>query len=131
MVTAAGRGERARKTTSKAPFAPTNKLSEDEIRLLAYRLYQRRCESGTDGDAVTERGRLRRAGAGWLQGDVVAVGMTDMALAPGVGGPTGCRSALAAPRHHERAEDGLVVTRSTPPRRRVAGQLAGACRWRS
>jgi DUF2934 family protein len=52
MATAAGRGERARKTTSKAPFAPTNKLSEDEIRLLAYRLYQRRCESGTDGDAA-------------------------------------------------------------------------------
>lgn len=54
MATAVGRGERARKTTSKAPFAPTNKLSEDEIRLLAYHLYQRRCEAGTDGDAASD-----------------------------------------------------------------------------
>ena len=43
-----------------------------------------------------------------------------------------------SPRHpHEsalaggQAPDGLVVTRSTPPRRRVADQLAGACRWYS
>ena len=52
MATVAGRGERARKDTPKASAAPTNKLSEEEIRLLAYRLYQRRCESGTAGDAA-------------------------------------------------------------------------------
>jgi hypothetical protein len=52
MATVASRGERARKEASKAPAAPTNKLSEEEIRLLAYRLYQRRCESGTVGDAA-------------------------------------------------------------------------------
>lgn len=51
MATVASRGERARKETPKTD-APTNKLSEEEIRLLAYRLYQRRCESGTAGDAA-------------------------------------------------------------------------------
>lgn len=52
MATVAGRGERARKETLKTPPAPTNELSEEETRLLAYRLYQRRCESGTAGDAA-------------------------------------------------------------------------------
>ena len=52
MATVAGRGERARKDTPKASAAPTNKLSEEETRLLAYRLYQRRCESGAAGDAA-------------------------------------------------------------------------------
>ena len=70
MATAAGRGERARKTTSKAPFAPTNKLSEDEIRLLAYRLYQRRCESGTDGDAAGDWFRAERLLSNSEAGDV-------------------------------------------------------------
>ena len=52
MASVAGRGERARKDTPKGSTAPTNKLSEEEIRLLAYRLYRRRCESGTSGDAA-------------------------------------------------------------------------------
>ncbi|HXS79273.1 MAG TPA: hypothetical protein VN818_03270 [Gammaproteobacteria bacterium] len=52
MATVAGRAERARKDTPKRSAAPTNELSEEEIRLLAYRLYERRCESGTAGDAA-------------------------------------------------------------------------------
>jgi hypothetical protein len=51
MPTAASRVERSRKDTPKVSAAPTNKLSEDEIRLLAYQLYERRCASGTEGDA--------------------------------------------------------------------------------
>jgi hypothetical protein len=55
MATVAGRGERARKEPPKASGAPpTNKLSEEQIRLLAYRLYERRCEAGTSGDAVAD-----------------------------------------------------------------------------
>jgi hypothetical protein len=52
MATVAGRGERARKGSPRRPPAPTNELSEEAIRLLAYRLYERRCESGTAGDAA-------------------------------------------------------------------------------
>ena len=52
MATVAGRGERARKDTPKRSAAPTNKLSEEEVRLLAYRLYERRCQSGVAGDAA-------------------------------------------------------------------------------
>ena len=52
MATVASRGERGRKETSKTSAAPATKLSEEEIRLLAYRLYQRRCESGMAGDAA-------------------------------------------------------------------------------
>ena len=52
MASVAGRGERARKDTPMASAAPTSKLIEEETRLLAYRLYQRRCESGTVGDAA-------------------------------------------------------------------------------
>jgi hypothetical protein len=59
MATVAGRGERARKDTPKTSPAPTNKLSEDEVRLLAYRLYERRCDSGTAGDAAGD----------WLQAE--------------------------------------------------------------
>ena len=51
MATVA-RGERVRKEASKTSAAPTTQLSEEEIRLLAYRLYQRRCESGMAGDAA-------------------------------------------------------------------------------
>jgi hypothetical protein len=36
--------------TGKA--APTNIRSEEDIRLLAYHLYERRCAAGTSGDAV-------------------------------------------------------------------------------
>jgi hypothetical protein len=52
MATLTVRGERARKETPKSVAAPPNKLSEDEIRLLAYHLYERRCESGSAGDAA-------------------------------------------------------------------------------
>jgi hypothetical protein len=54
MATVAGRTERGRKETPKASAAPTNKLGEEQIRLLAYRLYERRCESGTAGDAAAD-----------------------------------------------------------------------------
>jgi hypothetical protein len=54
MATVAGRTERARKETPKASAAPPNKLSEEEIRLLAYRLYERRRESGAAGDAASD-----------------------------------------------------------------------------
>ena len=52
MATVAGRTERARKDEPKRPAAPANKQSEDEVRLLAYRLYERRRDSGTAGDAA-------------------------------------------------------------------------------
>jgi len=52
METLADRVERARKGAPKKPPPRANKLSDDEIRLLAYHLYERRCESGTLGDAV-------------------------------------------------------------------------------
>jgi cytochrome c553 len=51
MPTVASRRERARKETPEVPAASTNKLSEDDIRLLAYHLYERRCASGIEGDA--------------------------------------------------------------------------------
>jgi DUF2934 family protein len=54
MATVAGRAERARKDVPKSSAAPTTKPSEDEIRLLAYRLYERRCASGTAGDAAVD-----------------------------------------------------------------------------
>jgi hypothetical protein len=44
----------------------------------------------------------------------------------GSGGP-----GFAGPRLPAAGADGPVVTRSTPPRRRVAGQQAGATRWHS
>jgi hypothetical protein len=53
MATVAGRAERGRKETPKTSAAPTQK-SEEQIRLLAYRLYERRCESGTAGDAAAD-----------------------------------------------------------------------------
>jgi hypothetical protein len=52
MATVAGRAERVRKDEPKRPAAPTNRLSEDEVRLLAYHLYERRRDSGTAGDAA-------------------------------------------------------------------------------
>jgi hypothetical protein len=54
MATVAGRGERARRGTPKRLAAPANELSEEAIRLLAYRLYERRCESGVAGDAAED-----------------------------------------------------------------------------
>ena len=52
MVTVAGRGERARKTATQASSDATARPSDVEIRVLAYHLYERRCESGTPGDAA-------------------------------------------------------------------------------
>jgi hypothetical protein len=59
MATVAGRAERGRKETPKTSAAPTDKQSEEQIRVLAYRLYERRCESGTAGDAAGD----------WLQAE--------------------------------------------------------------
>ena len=59
MSTVAGREERARKLTPKKSAAPTTKLSEEEIRLLAYDLWERRCASGILGDAAGD----------WLQAE--------------------------------------------------------------
>jgi hypothetical protein len=39
---------------SKAPVAPTSAPHEEEIRLLAYRLYEQRRESGIAGDAAAD-----------------------------------------------------------------------------
>lgn len=55
MATVAGRGERAPKSSQAKPRAtasiPTRaRPSEQEIRSLAYILYERRCEAGIDGD---------------------------------------------------------------------------------
>ena len=73
MATVAGRGERARKDTPKRSAAPTNKLSEEETRLLAYRLYERRCESGTAGDAAGD----------WIQAEQL---LLNSAQAPNTNG---------------------------------------------
>ena len=54
MATVVGRGERARKGSQAKPKAPAEqngRPSEDEIRMLAYSLYERRCEAGIEGDA--------------------------------------------------------------------------------
>jgi hypothetical protein len=51
MATVTSRAERARKDPPKRSAAPTSKLREEEVRLLAYHLYERRRESGTAGDA--------------------------------------------------------------------------------
>jgi hypothetical protein len=52
MATVAGRGERARKDTPKKSVAATTTPADEEVRLLAYYLYERRCESGAAGDAA-------------------------------------------------------------------------------
>ena len=59
MATVAGREGRASKETPKRSAAPTSKRSEEEIRLLAYDLWERRCASGTVGDAAGD----------WLQAE--------------------------------------------------------------
>ena len=40
--------------TSKRQTAKKDKISEDEIRVLAYNLYERRREDGLEGDATTD-----------------------------------------------------------------------------
>jgi hypothetical protein len=52
MSTVAGKAERARKDKPKTSVAPTSKRSDEDVRLLAYHLYERRCAAGTAGDAV-------------------------------------------------------------------------------
>ena len=59
MATVAGREGRARKATPRKSAAPTSSVSEDEIRLLAYDLWERRCASGIGGDAAGD----------WLQAE--------------------------------------------------------------
>jgi hypothetical protein len=59
MATVAGREGRARKATPRKSAAPTSNVSEDEIRLLAYDLWERRCASGIVGDAAGD----------WLQAE--------------------------------------------------------------
>ena len=59
MTTVAGREGRARKETPKRSAAPPTKLSEEEIRVLAYDLWERRCASGSVGDAAGD----------WLQAE--------------------------------------------------------------
>ena len=59
MATVAGREGRARKETPKKSAAQTIKLSEQEIRVLAYDLWERRCASGSVGDAAGD----------WLQAE--------------------------------------------------------------
>jgi len=59
MSTVAGREGRVRKEMRKGAAAPTTKLSEEEIRLLAYDLWERRCASGILGDAAGD----------WLQAE--------------------------------------------------------------
>ena len=66
MGTVAGRVERARKDTPKRSAARTTKLSDDEIRVLAYHLYERRCESGTEGDAAGD----------WIQAEQLLLSTT-------------------------------------------------------
>lgn len=73
MATVAGRTERARKDEPKRPAAPTTNLSEDEIRLLAYRLYERRRDSGTAGDAAGD----------WIQAEQLLSNTATTAIAKG------------------------------------------------
>jgi hypothetical protein len=73
MATVATRAERARKDKPKTPAEPTNRLSEDEIRLLAYRLYERRCQSGIAGDADGD----------WIQAEQLLLNTTVDASAKG------------------------------------------------
>jgi hypothetical protein len=57
MATVVGRGERARKgpqARRKGSDGTNGRPSEDDIRLLAYRLYERRCEAGIAGDAEAD-----------------------------------------------------------------------------
>lgn len=57
MATVASRSERARKGSRAKPTtsAPSNgRPSEEEVRLLAYRLYERRCAAGIAGDAEAD-----------------------------------------------------------------------------
>jgi hypothetical protein len=68
MATVAGRGERARREAPKKSAAPASKPSEEEVRLLAYHLYERRCASGeagdADGDWIQAEGLLFNSAAG-------------------------------------------------------------------
>lgn len=62
MATVVSRSERARKGSqakSTTPAPSNDEPSEEEIRLVAYRLYERRCEAGITGDAEAD----------WLQAE--------------------------------------------------------------
>jgi hypothetical protein len=54
-ATVGGRSERrASARVPKTQDAQRSKPSEDEIRILAYNLYERRCADGTTGDAASD-----------------------------------------------------------------------------
>jgi hypothetical protein len=56
-MVATSTGRRERTTTAKGTKqqeAPPGRPSEDEIRILAYRLYERRVADGIGGDAATD-----------------------------------------------------------------------------
>ena len=63
MATLTTRGERARRDGQAKPkvLEPPSVPSEDDIRILAYRLYERRSESGIDGDATADWIEAERA----------------------------------------------------------------------
>ena len=57
MATVIGRGETARKGSQvkgKTAGTPNGKPSEEQIRMLAYSMYERRREAGIDGDAEAD-----------------------------------------------------------------------------
>ena len=64
MATVESRGKQTRKHSRAKPktsAAPTSSPSEDEIRVLAYCLYERRCQAGIDGDAAADWIQAERA----------------------------------------------------------------------
>jgi hypothetical protein len=75
MATVASRADRARKDkpTTTTSAEPTNRSSEEEIRLLAYRLYERRRESGIAGDADGD----------WIQAEQLLLKTAPVASAKG------------------------------------------------
>lgn len=54
-----GAGEAPRKRP-KAQTAARSAASDEEIRVLAYQLYVRRCADGIDGDALTDWAEAER-----------------------------------------------------------------------
>jgi hypothetical protein len=55
-----GAGEAARKRTKARPPAGRPAPSEEEVRILAYQLYVRRCANGIEGDASSDWAEAER-----------------------------------------------------------------------